>query len=66
MDGAPLTVNMEPSPIGVGRLQAWQSRLDHIDALVVPDDLNAALDALPPAAEHFGGFPPSIRSGILE
>jgi uncharacterized protein YdeI (YjbR/CyaY-like superfamily) len=44
---------------------SW-SRLDHVDSLEVPDDLAAALDEMPPAAEHFGGFPPSTRRGILE
>jgi uncharacterized protein YdeI (YjbR/CyaY-like superfamily) len=59
------------APAGLAAIEAakadgsW-SRLDHIDALVVPDDLAAALDARPPAAEHFGGFPPSTRRGILE
>jgi uncharacterized protein YdeI (YjbR/CyaY-like superfamily) len=44
---------------------SW-SKLDQIDALVVPDDLAAALAALPPAAANFVAFPPSARRGILE
>lgn len=32
----------------------------------VPDDLKAALDAYPPAAKHFEGFPPSGRRLIVE
>lgn len=44
---------------------SW-SKLDQIDALIVPDDLAAALAALPPAAANFDAFPPSARRGILE
>lgn len=35
--------------------------LDEVDRLVVPPDFQAALDGLPPAAEHFTNFPPSSR-----
>jgi uncharacterized protein YdeI (YjbR/CyaY-like superfamily) len=44
---------------------SW-SKLDEVDQLAVPDDLAAALDALPPARANFDGFPPSARRGILE
>lgn len=44
---------------------AW-SVLDAASALLVPDDLAAALASLPPAREHFDAFPPSARRGILE
>ncbi|GAA4547515.1 YdeI/OmpD-associated family protein [Pseudonocardia xishanensis] len=33
---------------------------------IVPDDLRAALDAVPAAAEHFAAFPPSARRAGLE
>jgi uncharacterized protein YdeI (YjbR/CyaY-like superfamily) len=39
--------------------------LDDVEALVVPDDLAAALAALPPARENFDAFPPSARRAIL-
>lgn len=42
----------------------WHA-MNEVDALVVPDDLAAALDARPPAAEQFAGFPPSTRRNIL-
>lgn len=35
--------------------------LDPIERLEVPDDLQAALDASPPAADHWATFPPSAR-----
>ena len=44
---------------------SW-SLLDRVDALVVPDDLAAALAVHPPAADHFAAFPKSVRRGILE
>jgi len=40
--------------------------LDAVEDLVVPDDLAAALEARPPAAEEFDAFPRSVRRGILE
>lgn len=44
---------------------SW-SKLDEVDALVVPDDLANALDSIPDARRHFKAFPPSARRGILE
>jgi uncharacterized protein YdeI (YjbR/CyaY-like superfamily) len=43
---------------------AWDAMND-VDALVVPDDLTAALAAHPPAANHFARFPASTRRNIL-
>ena len=40
--------------------------LDDVEALVVPDDLAAALDGRPPARAEWDAFPPSVRRGILE
>ena len=40
--------------------------LDEVEALIIPPDLGEALDAHPLAREHFEGFPPSTRRGILE
>lgn len=38
---------------------------DEIEDLVIPPDLQAALDAAPVAAGHFERFPPSSRKNIL-
>jgi uncharacterized protein YdeI (YjbR/CyaY-like superfamily) len=38
---------------------------DDVEDLVVPPDLAAALDALPPARANFDAFPPSARKAIL-
>ena len=44
---------------------AWEM-LDEVEDLVVPLDLQAALDAAPSAAANWEAFPPSARRGILE
>jgi uncharacterized protein YdeI (YjbR/CyaY-like superfamily) len=44
---------------------SW-SRLDDVDALVVPADLTRALAGYPDAAAHFAAFPRSATRGILE
>jgi uncharacterized protein YdeI (YjbR/CyaY-like superfamily) len=39
--------------------------LDSVERLEVPVDLAAALDAMPPAADHFAAFPASARKQML-
>jgi uncharacterized protein YdeI (YjbR/CyaY-like superfamily) len=43
---------------------SWES-LDEIDALIVPDDLAAALAASPGARDHFDGQSTSARRSAL-
>jgi uncharacterized protein YdeI (YjbR/CyaY-like superfamily) len=58
------------APAGVAAIErakangSWEV-LDSAERLVVPADLAAALDARPPAAANFGGFPPSARKQVL-
>lgn len=40
--------------------------LDEVEAVVIPDDLQAALQANPPAETNFMAFPKSAKRGILE
>ena len=40
--------------------------LDDVEALIVPDDLAAALSEYENAEENFAAFPPSSKRGILE
>lgn len=40
--------------------------LDEVENLVVPDDLQQALDRNTTALDYFNAFPPSVRRGILE
>lgn len=44
---------------------SWDA-LNAVDALIIPDDLQAALACNAPAHQYFGRFPPSSRRGILE
>jgi uncharacterized protein YdeI (YjbR/CyaY-like superfamily) len=43
----------------------WDA-LNEVEALIIPSDLKAALEATPIALENFEAFPPSTRRGILE
>ncbi len=43
---------------------SWAT-LDAVERLEVPEDLGAALEALPPAAANFAAFPPSARKMML-
>lgn len=42
------------------------SKLDAVEELVVPDDLEKALEAMPDARANWNAFPKSARRGILE
>lgn len=44
---------------------SWTA-LDAIEALEIPPDLAAALDAYTAARQHFDAFPRSVKRGILE
>jgi uncharacterized protein YdeI (YjbR/CyaY-like superfamily) len=41
-------------------------KLDAVEKLVIPADLEAALATAPPADEYFAAFPRSVKRGILE
>lgn len=43
---------------------SWTA-LDEVEDLIVPEDLQAALDAEPEAAKHFSAFTGSVRKTIL-
>lgn len=62
------TGDMQPSGLAsVERAKAtgmWDAMND-VDDLLVPPDLQSALEAAPPAAGHFAAFPPSTRRNIL-
>jgi uncharacterized protein YdeI (YjbR/CyaY-like superfamily) len=57
-------------PAGLAAVEAamadgsW-TLLDAVEDLLEPEDLTAALDALPAAREHWDGFSPSSRKAIL-
>lgn len=67
---ARLVASGEMGPAGLALVEAAQASgtwdlLADVEAGIVPDDVQAALDAVPAAAEHFAGFPPSARKQIL-
>ena len=51
--------------IEVAKANGWWTIYDPVDALVEPDDLAAALDAVPDARAAWDGFPPSPRKQML-
>jgi uncharacterized protein YdeI (YjbR/CyaY-like superfamily) len=58
-------------PAGLKSIEAAKANgkwewLDEVENLTVPDDLQAALEQLPPALENFTAFSRSIKRGILE
>jgi uncharacterized protein YdeI (YjbR/CyaY-like superfamily) len=66
-----LTAEGRMAPAGLARVEAakadgtWTA-LDAVEATEIPDDLAAALAAVPEAAGSFSGFARSARRGILE
>ncbi|MCX7962196.1 MAG: YdeI/OmpD-associated family protein [Burkholderiales bacterium] len=58
-------------PAGLAKVEAakrdgsW-SRLDAVETLEIPQDLEQALAAYPSARRHFEAFPRSVKRGILE
>ena len=60
---------MEPAGLALveaAKADGSWTLLDAVEDLVVPDDLGAALDAVPPARAHFDAFPRSVKRSILE
>ena len=51
--------------IAAGKESGLWNFYDDVDALIVPDDLAAALAAHPPAPDHFAGFSDSSTRNIL-
>ena len=59
------------TPAGMAKIEEAQTdgswnALDDIENLVIPPDLDSALQAYPPARRHFEAFPRSVKRGILE
>lgn len=59
---------MQPAGItavAAARTDGSWSFLDDVEQGIIPDDLIAALEAVPQARANFDAFPPSARRGIL-
>jgi uncharacterized protein YdeI (YjbR/CyaY-like superfamily) len=58
-------------PAGLEKIEAakkdgsWE-KLDAVEKLEIPSDLEKALSAHPSASSHFSAFPKSVKRGILE
>lgn len=57
-------------PAGAAAIEAAKADgswtlLDDVEAMVMPDDLTAALDTLPGARTHWDGFRPGARKAVL-
>jgi uncharacterized protein YdeI (YjbR/CyaY-like superfamily) len=67
---ARLTAEGRMTPAGLAAIErakangSWEI-LDSVERLEIPDDLAAALNALPPAAGNFAAFPPGARKMML-
>ncbi len=66
-----LIANGQMMPAGLKKVQQAQADgswafLDDVEALIVPDDLAAALSDNATAAKCFEGFSPSTKKGILQ
>jgi len=65
LEAAGLMTEAGRTAVAIARANgSWES-MDVIDALVVPDDLAAALAAAPGARQHFDASPVSMRKGAL-
>lgn len=59
------------APAGLSKIEAAKAdgswnKLDDVDALKIPDDLQKALKDFEDAETNFAAFPSSVRRGILE
>lgn len=65
MESAGLMTDAGRAAVATARENGWWTILDPVEDLIEPDDLAAALDALPAARGHWDAFPPSARKGML-
>jgi uncharacterized protein YdeI (YjbR/CyaY-like superfamily) len=66
MEAAGLMTDAGRRAIAVAQANGWWTILDPVEDLVEPDDLAAALDAVPAARAAWDGFPASPRKQMLQ
>jgi uncharacterized protein YdeI (YjbR/CyaY-like superfamily) len=66
LDAAGLLAPAGRAAVERAQTEGTWTALDGVEALEVPPDLAAALDALPPARTNWDAFPRSVRRGVLE
>jgi uncharacterized protein YdeI (YjbR/CyaY-like superfamily) len=65
LDAAGLMTAAGHRAIDVAKANGWWTILDPVEDLIVPDDLNAGLDANPAARAAWDAFPVSPRKAML-
>jgi uncharacterized protein YdeI (YjbR/CyaY-like superfamily) len=65
MEAAGLMTDAGRRAIAVARANGWWTIYDPVEDLIEPDELAAALDAVPEARMHWDAFPPSARKQML-
>jgi uncharacterized protein YdeI (YjbR/CyaY-like superfamily) len=66
LDAAGLLAPTGRAAVERAKADGTWTALDGVEALEVPSDLAAALDAAPPARANWDAFPRSVRRGVLE
>jgi uncharacterized protein YdeI (YjbR/CyaY-like superfamily) len=66
LDAAGLLAPSGRAAVERAKADGTWTALDGVEALEVPPDLAAALDAAPPARTNWDAFPRSVRRGVLE
>jgi uncharacterized protein YdeI (YjbR/CyaY-like superfamily) len=65
MEAAGLLTDAGRRAVAVAQANGYWSLMDQVEDLREPDDLAAALDAVPAARTHWDAFPPSARKPLL-
>lgn len=66
MTAAGLMADAGLSKVEQARRDGSWTKLDAVEELQIPEDLNEALEKMPQAMENFAAFPRSAKRGILE
>jgi uncharacterized protein YdeI (YjbR/CyaY-like superfamily) len=66
LEAAGLMAEAGRAAVARAKADGTWAALDAVEALDVPPDLAAALDARPPARPNWDAFPRSVRRGVLE
>lgn len=65
MEAAGLLTDAGRRAVEVAEANGWWTIYDPVEDLQEPDELRAALDAVPDARRQWDGFPPSARKAML-
>lgn len=65
MEDLGLMTDVGRAAIAAAQASGWWTILDPVEDLIEPEELAAALDAVPDARRHWDGFPPTARKAML-